>query len=226
MTATSQNRTTADPTSTKARTFAFVDLAGFTALTEAHGDEAAVAQVERFVELTRQSIRARGRLVKCLGDAVMLCFESPGACLEAVENLLDACQRGEGLPLPRTGIHHGPAIERDGDWFGATVNLAARVAAQAQGGQTLATSAIADVARAQAVPIVELGCFSLRNIAQPVELFELELVPPTEAVSIDPVCRMQVHHGSAAGRLRHLDRDHWFCSFECVQAFTAAPEQY
>lgn len=105
-------------------------------------------------------------------------------------------------------------------------NLAARVAAQAQGGQTLATSAIADVARAQAVPIVELGCFSLRNIAQPVELFELELVPPTEAVSIDPVCRMQVRHGSAAGRLRHLDRDHWFCSFECVQAFTAAPEQY
>lgn len=208
------------------RTFAFVDLAGFTVLTETHGDEEAVRQVERFVDLARASLESGDQLVKCLGDAVMLCFEFPEAALAGLERLLKGCQDLESLPIPRAGLHHGPAIRRDDDWFGATVNLAARVAGQAQGGQTLGTGPIADAARSQAIPVTELGCFTLRHIAQPVELYELGLVPPTTAISLDPVCRMQVPHANAAGRLLHEGHDWWFCSLACAHAFTADPSQY
>jgi len=208
------------------RTFAFVDLAGFTALTEAHGDEEAVSQVERFVVLTRQSLGHRDQLVKCLGDAVMLCFHSPEEALVSLQQLLSACAAEPRLPIPRAGVHHGLALERQSDWFGATVNLAARVAGQAQGGQTLATGAVASAARMKTLQVTELGRFSLRNIAQPVELFDLQLVPPTESASVDPVCRMQIRHASAAGRLRYDGRDYWFCSFECIGAFTESPGRH
>ncbi len=220
------SNTATDRSPAEERTFAFVDLAGFTALTEIHGDDEAVQQVDRFVNLTRTSLEGGGQLVKCLGDAVMLSFEDPEAALGALERLLIGCQDLENLPVPRAGVHSGPAIERDGDWFGATVNLAARVAGQAQGGQTLATTHVANAARARSIPVVGLGCFSLRNIAQPVELYELELVAPTEATSIDPVCRMQVRHGDAIGRLRHGDHDYWLCSLTCARTFTEHPERY
>ena len=208
------------------RTFAFVDLAGFTALTEAHGDHAAIDVVERFVEDARAAISGRGELVKTIGDAVMLSFPTPEAALLAARDLLERCAAISESPAPRAGLHHGAAVPRGDDWFGATVNLAARVAGRAFGGQTLATVPVASAARRIGVPVVALGCFRLRNVSEPVELFQVELVRPPEAVSIDPVCRMQVSHATAAGRLRHDDRDLWFCSLACVQSFVADPARY
>ena len=208
------------------RTFAFVDLAGFTALTEVHGDEVAVDVVRGFFERARAAVAGRGELVKTLGDAVMLAFDSPTDALLAVAHLLEASVADSTLPAPRAGLHHGPAIRRDDDWFGATVNLTARIASQASGGETLATAVVASAARALGLPTVDLGCFDLRNILEPVELFQIELIPPIEAISIDPVCRMQIAHASAAGRLRWNDVDLWFCSLECVEAFLADPARY
>jgi class 3 adenylate cyclase len=214
---------TAAPTE---RTFAFVDLAGFTALTEAHGDETAVDVVERFVGSARAAVAGRGNLVKTIGDAVMLVFANPESALLAARDLLERCAAVTSLPAPRAGLHHGPALSRGDDWFGATVNLAARVAGQAFGGQTLATTQVASAAHQIGVPVIDLGCFQLRNLTDPVELFQVELIPPPEAVSIDPVCRMQVAHATAAGRLRHAETDLWFCSLACVKTFVADPARY
>ena len=208
------------------RTFAFVDLAGFTALTEAHGDQEAVQQIDRFVELTRSSLDSGDQLVKCMGDAVMLCFNGPDAALACIVRLLNGCQDLENFPMPRAGLHHGPAIKKDDDWFGATVNLAARVTGQAHGGQALGTTPIARAASAQTISVTELGCFTLRNIAQRVELYELGVLAPTEATSLDPICRMQVRHSKSAGRLRHDGRDWWFCSLTCARAFIDDPNLY
>lgn len=201
------------------RTFAFVDLAGFTALTEAHGDEAAVEIVDVFFERARSAVAGRGELVKTLGDAVMLAFKSPAEALVAVGELLEASVNDSMLPAPRAGLNHGPAIRQNDDWFGATVNLTARIASQAPGGETLATAEVASAARGLGLPTVDLGCFELRNIQEPVELFRIELIPPVEAISIDPVCRMQIAHGSAAGSLRQGDVELWFCSLTCMEAF-------
>jgi adenylate cyclase len=204
-------------------TFAFVDLAGFTALTEIHGDADALALIDNFLAIARDSLSPVDQLVKCLGDAVMLRFPSPTAALRSLEKLLGACVATDGFPVPRTGVHHGPALERDSDWFGATVNLTARIAAQARGGQALVTTAVASAARGQGIDVVALGCFTLRNVADRVELFELALAPPIEATSIDPICRMQVRHANAAGRLRYDGQDYWFCSLRCAGTFSASP---
>ncbi len=72
----------------------------------------------------------------------------------------------------------------------------------------------------------QLGCFTLRNVAQPVELYELAVVAPTQATSLDPVCRMQVRHANATGRLRHDERDWWFCSLACAHVFSSDPDHY
>jgi len=207
-------------------TFGFVDLAGFTALTEAHGDDEAVGLLDRFEAITTEALGTGGQLVKTIGDAVMVRFPDPSAAIGAVSRLFSAAAAEPGLPVLRAGLHHGTAIERVGDYLGASVNLAARVAGQAHGGQVLATIEVAEEARRSGVTVVDLGAFELRNIAQPVELFELEVCPAAAGTAIDPVCRMQVARADAAGRLRHRDRDYWFCSLRCVAAFAADPDRH
>lgn len=207
-------------------TFGFVDLAGFTALTEAHGDEEAAALLDRFEMLTADALGPGDRLVKTIGDAVMLAFPDAGAAIEATGRLFEASMAEAGLPIPRAGLHHGDAIERGSDYVGATINLAARVAGQAHGGQVLATRLVADTARRRGVHVVDLGAFSLRNLAVPVELYELHLSPASAGSAIDLVCRMQVPRTAAAGRLRFEDVDYWFCSLRCAGAFAANPAVY
>ena len=111
-------------------TVAFIDLAGFTALTQAMGDEHAADYALRLEAFAQDAVsRHGGRLVKALGDGVMLlCPEA----IPALETCFAIASRaaGDGLPPVRTGLATGPVVPRDGDIFGATVNLAARIVAQ------------------------------------------------------------------------------------------------
>jgi adenylate cyclase len=210
----------------KEATFGFVDLAGFAALTEAHGDRRAVAVLDRFEAISRASLGPDDQLVKTIGDAVMLVFVDPSAAVGAIGRLFEACRTEPELPLPRSGLHHGEALSRDGDFFGASVNLAARVADQAHGGQVLATVGVASAARELHVGAMSGGFFELRNIVQPVELFELDVSGAAARLTIDPVCRMPVMRANAAGVLHHGDQDYWLCSLRCVAAFAAEPDLY
>jgi class 3 adenylate cyclase/YHS domain-containing protein len=207
-------------------TFSFVDLAGFTALTEAHGDLDAVDLLDRFIGLARDSLSVGDELVKSIGDAVMLASPGPGAAVAALAGLWERCSETSGFLLPRAGAHHGPAISRDGDYLGATVNLAARVTAHASGGQVLVTSAVAIAARAAGFEVAELGAHWLRNLAAPIELFEIRLGASQPSDAIDPVCRMRVEPKLAAGSLCHEGQRFWFCSMPCVAAFAANPSRY
>lgn len=208
------------------RTFAFVDLAGFTALTDAHGDEAAARLAERFCELARQSLHPQVLLVKSIGDAVMLASPDPLGCLLTVEDLLSACLREPDFPVARAGAHTGSAVERDGDWFGSAVNIAARVCALAAGRQLLITAPVAAVARQASRTPHDLGLVSLRGIARPVGLFSVDVGPTDPHTVTDPVCRMHCDTRAAAGTLRHADQDWWFCSLRCAGLFTANPDAY
>jgi adenylate cyclase len=208
------------------RTVAFVDLAGFTALTEAHGDTEAVELVERFVDLAHGAVAGRGEVVKSIGDAVMLAFAERADALDAVGMLFDACYTESGFPVPRAGMHHGPVVDRSGDLFGGTVNLAARVAGQASGGQILATAVVAEAARDRGLRAVELGSFELRNVPEPVSLHEVDTGAVPHGAVIDPVCRMRVDRDEATGRLRHEDTEYWFCSLRCARLFSTAPDRY
>lgn len=205
-------------------TFCFVDVSGFTALTEAHGDSAAADLVQRFVEMVRESLAAPGRLIDAIGDAVLVMHPEPTPAVAFVVRLFERASAEADFPALRAGLHHGPVVERAGRYFGATLNLAARVAGEARGGQILYTAPVAAALPSGRFASVRLGEYTLRNVRDRVALFALE--SPTSDVVIDPVCRMQVEPDRAPGRLRHEGATYWFCSLECAEKFAASPAAY
>lgn len=211
-------------------TFLFADIAGFTALTEAHGDEEAAQLVGDFAECVRAELPASGgREVKTIGDAVMLCVPEPAAAVHLALRIAHEVMTGHGAPPVRVGLHHGPAVERDGDYFGAAVNLAARVAAEASGGEVLLTARTAALAPDPHGVLYEpRGRRELRNVREPVDLFAAVRVGESTQAALprDPVCRMGVEPERAAGRLVYDDAAYFFCTLACAAQFARHPERF
>jgi class 3 adenylate cyclase/YHS domain-containing protein len=209
-------------------TFAFVDLAGFTAMTEAHGDLEAVAIVRAFRDRALQVIGPDDELVKTVGDAVMLRFPTPLAAVMALRELLQhELVVRDAVLLPRAGAHHGLAMVVDDDYFGGTVNLAARVAGEARGGQLLVTTPIANAAREVGATITHVGSVDLRNVSESVDLYDVRVGDAMDSVVTDPVCRMRVPTtGDAAITLDWAGRRFNFCGLPCVSRFAASPARY
>ncbi len=211
-------------------TFAFVDLAGFTALTEAHGDEVAAANVARFYEMARQALVGSARLVKGIGDAVLLAAQEPEDGVSSVKALMTAVEAEENFPLIRAGLHTGTGVrsqdERGAiDFVGSGVNLAARVTGHATCRQVLLTEMVAKGLDHRRWPLRRLGNAQFRNVSKPVMLFEL-ILADGPAGEVDPVCRMRVSPGAVVASIRHGEHDYVFCSLECVAAFAARPDDY
>jgi adenylate cyclase len=156
------------------QSFAFADLVGFTALTERYGDEAAADLALAFAdEVSLLAAEHGAEIVKTLGDAVMIrCPDHCGAVRLALRILEELSDR-RGFPAIRIGMHTGPAVERAGDWFGATVNLAARVTASAQAGELLITEATrAAIAAVQpAVTLHDRGTQTFKNVLSPLLVY-------------------------------------------------------
>lgn len=208
----------------------FADLAGFTALTEAHGDAEAANLAGSFYELARSALRGDARLVKTIGDAVMIVGREPADVAQTAVCLVQAVEAAPDFPALRVGLHAGPVIERDGDYFGSAVNLAARIAAYAHAGQILCSAAAARALRdSGSFREHRLGKVHFKNILEPVEVVQLDLETGAHAASgnaFDPVCRMRVDPDSAPARLPFGDRTYVFCSLACARAFALAPEAY
>jgi adenylate cyclase len=154
---------------TREQAIAFLDLSGFTRLTEEEGDEAAADLAARLADMVQDESRTHGgRPVKLLGDGVMFHFPEPG---RAVGCALDLVERAphEGLPPARVGVSTGPVVFRDGDYFGRTVNVAARVADRAQANQVLVTDEVVQ-ASPGAAAFREMGAFDLKGLSRPITL--------------------------------------------------------
>ncbi len=121
-------------------TFCFVDIAGYTALTDMHGELAAADLVDDFSELIRTSVQPLGQFQSLTGDCAFLVFPDAVVALDALSVLYKSIADRQDSPIVRAGLHHGSALLRGNRHFGSTVNLAARVAARATGGQILCTT--------------------------------------------------------------------------------------
>lgn len=139
------------PPAAATATVGFVDLAGFSAIADVHGDAAAITILERFETMVADALGERQAPVKWIGDEAMLAFPDPDTALRVLGGLLRACRAEPLLPLTRSGLNHGPVIRRGGDLFGTTVNVAARIAALAGPGELLATGPVAEVATSWAL---------------------------------------------------------------------------
>ena len=155
--------------STSPPAIAFLDLGGYTRLTEEGGDEAAAELAAGLQELVqRASIAHGGEAVKLLGDGIMFRFRDPET---AVACGLDLVERAAeiGLPPARLGINAGPVVFRDGDYFGRTVNVAARIADYARPNEVLVSESVVEHA-ADAAAFEPIGAIALKGLLEPVSL--------------------------------------------------------
>jgi len=150
----------------------FLDLAGYTRVTEERGDQAAAELAAGLAVLVERSSRPHGGTpVKWLGDGVMLHFRDPPGAVTASLELVHQVPAA-GLPPAHVGVAAGPVVVQGGDYFGRTVNLASRVAAHAQAGQVLVTGPVAEAAASGGVTYAELGDLQLKGFATPVRVLE------------------------------------------------------
>ncbi len=148
----------------------FADLAGYARLTVERGDEEALAAVERFVDAVEHTLPSDARVIKTLGDEVMVVGPDAGALVRWAVGLGGAISRGD--PPPRIGMHYGDALYRDGDYYGREINQAARVVARAGGGEVLVTRPVVEVAsNLDGVRFERIGEVGLKGFSEPTELF-------------------------------------------------------
>jgi len=154
---------------------AFADLVGFTILTETEGDAHAVAAAALLQDLADAAATTHGgRVIKLLGDGAMLRFDDAGAAATALLELRTTALEG-GLGAVHLGIECGSVIERDGDVFGRTVNLAARIAGRAGAGELLAGPGAAGRLRDDArFVLARLGDRELKGFASPVPVWSVQ----------------------------------------------------
>lgn len=168
--------------------------------------------------------------VKSIGDAVMLHAGDAAVAIHLARRIVDDVGSRHAFPTVRVGVHTGQAVERDGDWFGSAVNIAARVVAVAAEREVLATAAAQQAAAGQVgdLEFVPAGERRLKNVAEPVTVFRVVHAgdPEVEGLPVDPVCRMVIDPARAAARATHRRREYLFCSEHCRAAFVAEPSRY
>ena len=208
--------------------FLLADLSGYTALTEVHGDTHAAEALTRYEQMARAALQPGARLLERVGDEVLIVAPAVTSVLGTAVALRDAVDREPLFPTLRCGIHAGTAVEDGTRYVGSTLNLTARVAAYARGGEILCTERARTHAPAPAgITYQSRGVVRFKNVQEPMALFEVVTAQQrTVDVAIDPVCRMQVQRDAAPARLPYGDQTYYFCSFKCARAFADRPQDY
>jgi class 3 adenylate cyclase len=170
------------PVATSSGAIVFSDIVGFTEFTARAGDDRALALVERQEELVRELLPPGARIVKQLGDGLLMFFAHVDEALTTTLCLAERYEDESSFDLPlwvRTGLHFGEPRRRGDDLIGHDVNLAARVADLAGPGEVLATAdAVGQVPDSGAVRFTELGPVVVKGIPDAVRLFRAEAVSP------------------------------------------------
>lgn len=148
----------------------FLDLTGYTRLTEERGDEATAELAGRLATLVqRTSVKYGGKPVKWLGDGVMFWFRESGPAVLAAIEMVEGAAKAE-LPPAHVGIASGPVLFQQGDYFGRTVNVAARIADYARQGEVLASQDVVDAADESDIEFTEIGPVELKGLAGAIRL--------------------------------------------------------
>ncbi len=148
----------------------FCDLKDFTAFADREGDDAAVELIDRFADVVAREQGPDVRLTKLIGDGFMCAYSDPLLAVKAGARIIDA-MRSPGRPGVHASVHHGLAIPHETDYFGATVNLAARLLGCADGGELVCTRPV--MSRCEALTWERGGTLEIRGVSEPVEVFKL-----------------------------------------------------
>jgi len=148
---------------------AFADLVGFVQFTEERGEAEALDLIEQLVVSVENSLPTGARVIKNIGDGVMIVGNDPVALTDWAINFQEGFEKRS---RPRMGIHYGRTVFRDGDYYGSNVNLAARVVDRAQAGEVLVTDSVKNAASQESGLVFEpIGDFQLKGFKEPTELY-------------------------------------------------------
>ena len=152
---------------------AFADLAGYTRFTEEVGEVEAVSLVERFIEAVTDTLPEGARIVKTIGDEVMIVNQD----VQALTDWAVGFQRlYRERPTPRIGVHYGVVLYRDGDYFGREVNMSARVVARARGGEVIVTDSVMEAIKTSDwLRFENIGEVKLKGFDQPRSLCRAQI---------------------------------------------------
>jgi adenylate cyclase len=209
----------ADLDTEAAVTVLFVDLVRFTSLTEVHGDVTA-ADASAALERLARGVASRGaRMVKSVGDGVLITAESPAAGLLCASAIVEGLHELEMGLDARGGLDHGAVVNRNADVFGSTVNLAARLADVPGPGHLAMTRVVAAAAGAVDLAVAPLGSLDLKGFRSAVEVFEVDPCLHGGNWLTDPVCGMRVRADDAVQVRDAASGTVGFCSERCSDLF-------
>jgi adenylate cyclase len=208
----------------------FIDLSSFTPLAEAMGDATAADVLERFSRMVRTSVAAYGgRIVKQIGDAFMLVFQDARSAVACTLEIDAEAAKEPQFPAVRAGMQWGDLLYREGDYVGSNVNIAARLASEADRHQVLVTADVRkEAAGTPGIEFSRLGKRALKGLGGRFELFTARRTGEdrTSEKQVDPVCGMDLRPEEIAARLTIEGEERAFCSEACLRRFVATPEQY
>jgi adenylate cyclase len=194
------------------------DLSGYTALTEAHGATSAADLIETFLKIVQDSLVGDSHLHQRRGDEVMIISESPDNLLATALLLLRNSAKKHNFLLLHGGLHYGPVLKRDDEYFGSVINFTARIAAKAHAGTFCCSREFRDaITNPKLCALEPIGTHELKNIMEEKEIFQVS-TDEADFLTIDPVCRMLILSEQKA--IPHpREREVFFCSENCLNIY-------
>jgi adenylate cyclase len=198
------------------------DLSGYTAMTEIHGDNAAVEMIEKYIEMGQKSLVGKSYLFERTGDQLLIVSEDADDLAKTAIELKRTTEKEPHFLGIHCGLHYGSVIEQNHHLFGSVVNMAARIAGSATQNKIFCSKEFIDVLKyAEKFQFLPQGNIDFKNVLESAEIFEM--LPSVEKkareIYVDPVCHLQLNATETRISLTEGDSEYFFCSEECKKIF-------
>jgi adenylate cyclase len=201
------------------------DLTGYTAMTDVHGGASAARVVNKYMQLVDYSLYGTTKVVQRIGDQVVMIATKPEDIVTTAKKINDLTLAEHQFLAIHAGIHFGTVFIDNGDLFGSTINITARIMNLASRGQILCSKQfVAEIPDPSLFK--EIGYHKLKNVREEIEIFKLMPSSLSNALNIDPVCHMHVDVKKAKHTYTLHGATYHFCSGECKALFQKNPVSF
>ena len=198
------------------------DLSGFTAMTEIHGDHAAVEMIEKYIEMGHKYLVGKSYLFERTGDQLLIVSEDADDLVKTAIELKRRTEKEAHFLGIHCGLHYGPVIEQNHHLFGSVVNMTARIAGSATQNKIFCSKEFIDALKCpEKLQLIPQGKNDFKNVLESSEIFEvLPLIEKkTKEIYVDPVCHIRLNAAESHISLTDGDSEYFFCSEECKKIF-------
>lgn len=202
------------------------DLSGYTATTEIHGAESAMGIIKTFMRIAGESLHGGSSIVERIGDQIVIVSDTADDAAITANKLLSKCHREIHFLPVHVGLHFGTVLQSEGSFYGTAINLAARIASEADKGEILCSEGFVNsLISKKDFMFEEFRSLKFKNIMHPIRVAVLKAVDINPLHNLDPVCKMNLGPGAAHAAVYDGVIYH-FCSEECLHIFNNNPRLF